>query len=88
MKVGKTAQWLANAKLPHSFTYVPDAAKALVMLTKDATAFGQTWHLPTAANPLTGEQFIELAAGYMNAKWKCLLFRNLCCRYWDCLCAQ
>ena len=34
MKVGKTAQWFANAKLPHSFTYVPDAAKALVMLAK------------------------------------------------------
>lgn len=68
MKVGKTAQWLADTKLPHSFTYVPDAAKGLVILGKDDNAFGQTWHLPTAANPLTGEQFVALAAGYMNAK--------------------
>lgn len=68
MKAGKTPQWLADAKLPHSFTYVPDAAKALVILSNDDKAFGQTWHLPTAADPLTGEQFIELAAGYMNAK--------------------
>lgn len=68
LKAGKTAQWIANAKLPHSFTYVPDAAKALVTLSDDEKAFGQTWHLPTALPPLTGEQFIELAADYMKAK--------------------
>jgi len=32
MRKGKKAQWLINAKAPHSFTYVPDAAKALYML--------------------------------------------------------
>jgi len=67
MKNGKTAQWLANAKVPHSFTYVPDAAKALYMLAKDDKAFGQTWHMPTAANSLTGEQFIKEAAADMKA---------------------
>lgn len=65
-KKGKKAQWLANADVPHSFTYIPDAAKALYLLAKDKSAFGQTWHLPTAANPLTGKQFITLAASNMN----------------------
>src|SRR4051812_33774473 len=61
-KKGKKAQWLANAKVPHSFTYVPDAAQALYILANKEDAFGQTWHMPTANNPLTGEEFIKQAA--------------------------
>jgi nucleoside-diphosphate-sugar epimerase len=64
----KTAQWLINAKVPHSLTYVPDAANALYMLAKTEAAFGQTWHLPTANDPLTGEKFIKQAAKEMNAR--------------------
>ena len=68
MKKNKNAQWLANAKVKHSFTYVPDAAKALYILAKDEKAFGETWHMPTATNPLTGEEFIKEAAKDMKAK--------------------
>jgi nucleoside-diphosphate-sugar epimerase len=67
---GKTAQWLVNAKTPHAFTYVPDAAKALYLLANDATAYGQTWHLPTQSNPLTGEAFVAIAAQAMHQKIK------------------
>lgn len=63
---GKKAQWLADAQLPHSFTYIPDAGKALYLLAKDESAFNQTWHLPTRSNPLTGAQFIALAAEAMH----------------------
>lgn len=63
---GKKAQWLANVQMPHSYTYIPDAGKALYLLAKDDTAFNQTWHLPTQSNPLTGEQFIALAAEAMQ----------------------
>jgi nucleoside-diphosphate-sugar epimerase len=63
---GKKAQWLADAQLPHSYTYIPDAGKALYLLAKDETAFNQTWHLPTHSNPLTGAQFIALAAEAMH----------------------
>lgn len=63
---GKKAQWLADAQVPHSYTYIPDTGKALYFLAKDETAFNQTWHLPTAPNPLTGEQFIALAAEAMH----------------------
>ncbi|MFI5187123.1 MAG: NAD-dependent epimerase/dehydratase family protein [Chitinophagales bacterium] len=67
-KKGKKAQWLVNAKALHSFTYVPDAAQALCILGKREDAFGQTWHMPTAKNPLTGEEFIKEAARQMNSK--------------------
>jgi nucleoside-diphosphate-sugar epimerase len=68
LRKGRKAQWLVNAQVPHSFTYVPDAAKALYMLANRDDAFGQTWHVPTAENPLTGEEFIRRAAMEMNAK--------------------
>ena len=67
---GKKAQWLVNEKVPHAFTYVPDAAKALYLLAKDDTAFGQSWHLPTQSNPLTGEAFVALAAKEMHQPYK------------------
>jgi nucleoside-diphosphate-sugar epimerase len=67
MKKGKTAQCFANAKQPHSFTYTPDAAQALYLLANTETAFGQTWHLPTARPALTANEFISLAAKYMKA---------------------
>lgn len=63
---GKKAQWLVNASVAHSYTYIPDAAKALYLLSKDDTAFNQTWHLPTKNHPLTGEAFIRLAAEAMH----------------------
>ena len=68
LKKKKKAQWLVNADVVHSFTYVPDAAKALYLLAKNEDAFAQTWHLPTAALPLTGKNFIQQAAAAMHAK--------------------
>ncbi len=70
MKSGKTAQWFVNAKQPHSFTYTPDAALALYLLSGSENAYGQTWHLPTAKPALTGNEFISIAAKYMHAKNK------------------
>ncbi len=64
-KKGRKAQWLINAKLQHSFTYVPDAAKALYLLANDDNAYGQTWHLPTSAETINGETFIKQAAQAM-----------------------
>ncbi|HEY4060856.1 MAG TPA: NAD-dependent epimerase/dehydratase family protein [Puia sp.] len=56
------AQWLVNATVRHSFTYTPDAAKALYLLASNENSWNQAWHLPTASAPLTGEEWIERAA--------------------------
>ncbi len=56
------ASWLVNDSVPHSYTYTPDAAQSLVQLAERATAWNQTWHVPTTPNPLTGKQFVTLAA--------------------------
>lgn len=60
--VGKTASWLVNDEVPHSFTYTPDAALALVRLTERDSAWNQVWHLPTSPHPPTGRELIHLAA--------------------------
>lgn len=58
----KKASWLLDDSVPHSYTYTRDAAHGLIQLAERATAWNQTWHLPTAAGPLTGKQFVALAA--------------------------
>lgn len=69
LRKGKTAQWFVNANVPRSFNYTPDAGKAMYMLAKTPAAVGQVWHLPTV-NPLTGKQFVSVAARYMNGSDK------------------
>lgn len=57
---GKTANWLVSDRFKHSFTYTPDAGKAVALLGNTPDAFGQAWHLPTAKNPPTGKEWIEM----------------------------
>lgn len=59
---GSTAMWLVNDSVPHSFTFTPDAAKSLVTLADSPPAWNQTWHVPTAPNPPTGKQYVEMIA--------------------------
>jgi len=67
---GQTASCLISDVLPHSCTYVPDAARALLTLAETESAWNQVWHLPTAPNPLTGREFIMKAADAMGIKPK------------------
>ena len=62
LRQASKAQWLVNAHALHSLTYTPDIARALYLLATDDNAWDQVWHLPTAASPLTGAEFIEKAA--------------------------
>jgi nucleoside-diphosphate-sugar epimerase len=45
---GKSADVYGKPELPHSFTYVPDFARALIELGRHEDAFGRAWHVPTA----------------------------------------
>lgn len=67
---GKTANLFVCDKCLHSYTYTPDAAKATALLGNTDDAYGDTWHLPTAANPMTGKEWIEAVAAEMGAKSK------------------
>ncbi len=63
---GKKANWMSSLEFKHSFTYTPDAGKATALLGNSENAYNQVWHLPTAENPLTGKEWIELFAKEMG----------------------
>ena len=67
---GKKANWLGSAQYKHSFTYTPDAGKATALLGNTDDAYNQVWHLPTAANPYTGKEWVEHIAKAMGTKPK------------------
>ncbi len=56
---GGTASWLVNARVPHSLTFTPDAARGVAMLIERDSAWNQVWHLPTTPDPPTGQAFIR-----------------------------
>lgn len=58
----KTANWLAGDSYKHSFTFTPDAGKATALLGNTEQAYGQVWHLPTATDPPTGREWVEMIA--------------------------
>ena len=66
MKKGKKGMWMVDAGKTHSFTYVPDAAKATALLGNTADAWNQVWHLPTASGKLNGKQWVELFAAALQ----------------------
>jgi nucleoside-diphosphate-sugar epimerase len=44
---GKRVQLIGDPDAPHSVTYVPDFARALIELARHEEAFGAVWHVPT-----------------------------------------
>ncbi|HTF27224.1 MAG TPA: NAD-dependent epimerase/dehydratase family protein [Flavitalea sp.] len=65
---GKTANWLVSDQFKHSYTYTIDAGKATALLGNSQDAFGETWHLPTAKDPWTGKEWIEVIARELGVK--------------------
>ena len=61
LRANKTPQWIGNPHAVHSFTFTPDAGSALAHLSLQPAAWEQTWHLPTSAEAITGDQLVRLA---------------------------
>ncbi len=45
---GKRVTMIGNLDLPHSFTYIPDVARAMITASQDPSLWGQVLHAPTA----------------------------------------
>jgi nucleoside-diphosphate-sugar epimerase len=56
---GAKGRWLGDPEVEHSEHYLPDIARALIVLGTRDEADGEVWHLPAAA-PMTGRAFTEL----------------------------
>jgi len=64
---GKKVQVLGNPDLPHTMTYVPDIARALVLLGERDEALGKAWHIPSPET-VTTREFIERVFADANKK--------------------
>jgi nucleoside-diphosphate-sugar epimerase len=56
---GKSAQVAGDPDQPHTYTYVPDIGRGLVILGERQEALGRAWHLPSPET-LTTRQFVEM----------------------------
>ncbi|GGC10571.1 NAD-dependent dehydratase [Marinobacterium zhoushanense] len=61
LAAGKAPQWIGDPDKVHTFTYVPDIGSAIALLGRTPQAYGQTWHLPTSKERLSGADFVRLA---------------------------
>jgi nucleoside-diphosphate-sugar epimerase len=52
---GKAVDLFGKPDLPHTYTYVPDFARALITLSENEEAYGRAWHAPNAATVSTSE---------------------------------
>jgi nucleoside-diphosphate-sugar epimerase len=58
---GRKPLWTGRLDQPHTFHFLPDIARGLLVLADRPAADGQVWHLP-AAEPLTAQQFFDTVA--------------------------
>ncbi|NND05615.1 MAG: NAD(P)H-binding protein [Saprospiraceae bacterium] len=70
LSIGKKANWMGSVDFKHSFTYTPDAGMATALLGNTPDAYNQVWHLPTAPNPPTGKEWIQMIAKEFDAEPK------------------
>ncbi|MFC4005741.1 NAD-dependent epimerase/dehydratase family protein [Nonomuraea purpurea] len=61
LRAGKTIQVPYPLDQPHTWTYLPDVADALIVAGGDERAWGRPWHVPSA-EPLSFRQFGERMA--------------------------
>lgn len=57
---GKACTVMGNPDKKHTYTFIDDFGKALVVLSQHDDAFGQVWHVPNA-DTVTTREFVELA---------------------------
>ncbi|MEQ4724964.1 NAD-dependent epimerase/dehydratase family protein [Nonomuraea sp. B19D2] len=65
LRAGKTISVPYPLDMPHSWTYLPDVAEALIVAGRDERAWGRPWHVPTG-DPLSFRQFAERMAALLG----------------------
>lgn len=68
LKSGSRPHFLLTADTKHSFTYTPDAARAMALLGNTEEAYGQVWHLPTDGDALTMAEWVDIVSTYFDKK--------------------
>ena len=61
---GKSALCQGDADQPHSYSYGPDVAHAMIRLGQEEDVFGRVWHAPTAAAETTRSVIARFSAAF------------------------
>jgi nucleoside-diphosphate-sugar epimerase len=61
MRAGKTVRLPSPLDVPHTFTYIEDVARTLIVLARDERAWGRAWHVPSP-EPMTLRELVGRAA--------------------------
>lgn len=56
---GKAASVGGRLDVPHTYTFIEDFGRAMVVLGERDEALGQAWHVPNAEPAITQRQFVE-----------------------------
>jgi len=67
VRAGKSLMVVGNTGLPHSFTYVPDLAAAMIAAAQDPALWNRVWHTPTGP-ALSQRQIAEAFAAAAGAR--------------------
>jgi nucleoside-diphosphate-sugar epimerase len=59
---GKRAQTMGRPDTPHTYSYVPDVGRNLVLLSLRDDAYGRAWHLPTPETRTTRQIILDVYA--------------------------
>ncbi|MEV4564232.1 NAD-dependent epimerase/dehydratase family protein [Nonomuraea sp. NPDC049419] len=65
LRAGKTIPLVWPADVPHTWSYLPDVAEALITAGADERAWGRPWHVPSG-EPLTFRQVGERMAALLG----------------------
>jgi nucleoside-diphosphate-sugar epimerase len=69
MTAGKSPQWFYTIDKKHSFSYIPDVAASLFILSGSEKSWGQVWNVPTAP-AMTLQTIIDLMNHLLHKKLK------------------
>jgi nucleoside-diphosphate-sugar epimerase len=80
LAAGKSAQAMVTLDTKHSYTYTSDCGRALHELATAEDTYNQVWHLPTAAPPPTGREFVAMVAEALGVEPKTSILSKVAMR--------
>lgn len=68
MLKGKAANLIGNLDVPHTHTYIPDFARAMVIVAGSDDADGHAWHVPNDRPDITQREMVTMIAREMGVE--------------------
>jgi len=68
MLKGKAANLIGHVDVPHTHTYIPDFARAMVIVAESDVADGHAWHVPNNRPDITQREMVTMIAREMGVE--------------------